>query len=385
MLKRTPFAIFMLLFIISISIVYGQDAAQVGAPDGSAYQWVEIAGGLTRPIFLTHAGDGSGRLFVVSQDGQILTWQDGQVLEQPFLDVSELVSRDASERGLLGLAFHPDYGQNGQFFINYTDIQGDTMIARYRVSSDNPNAAAQDSVSPILRIDQPYANHNGGDIAFGPDGYLYIGMGDGGSAGDPQGNGQDPEALLGKMLRIDVNDDPYAIPADNPYTSNPTFAEEVWALGLRNPWRFSFDRETGDLYMGDVGQNQVEEVNFQPADSNGGENYGWNILEGTQPYSGESVPDGLVDPFFEYSHNDGCSVTGGYVYRGESLPDLAGVYLFGDYCSGTIWASYRDTAGDWQTSLFMETEHQISSFGEDEAGELYLVDHGGSVLRLAAS
>jgi glucose/arabinose dehydrogenase len=383
MFRRLGFTL--LLLLLSVTVVYGQDTA----PDGSNYQLVEIATDLARPDFLTHAGDGSGRLFIVSQNGQILIVRDGQVLEQPFLDVSNIISRDASERGLLGLAFHPDYEQNGQFFINYTDTQGDTAIARYTVSTDNPDAAAPNSAQIILQIDKPFSNHNGGDIAFGPDGYLYIGTGDGGSAGDPQDNGQNPVALLGKMLRIDVNstdgDQLYTIPADNPYVNNADLAPEVWAIGLRNPWRFSFDRQTGDLYIGDVGQNQYEEVNFQPADSPGGENYGWNFKEGTHPYSGETAPDGLIDPFFEYSHPDGhCSVTGGYVYRGEALPELQGVYLFGDYCSTTVWASYRDASGAWQTSVFMQTGRAISSFGEDESGELYLVDHSGSILQLTA-
>lgn len=383
MFRRLGFSL--LLMLLGLNVVYGQDAA----PDGSKYQLVEIATGLLRPLYLTHAGDGSGRLFIVGQYGQILIVRDGQVLDRPFLDVSNIISRDASERGLLGLAFHPDYEQNGQFFINYTDSQGDTAIARYIVSSDNPDAAAPDSGQIILSINQPFANHNGGNIAFGPDGYLYIGTGDGGSAGDPLGNSQNPAALLGKMLRIDVNgndgDKAYAIPADNPYINKADFAPEVWAMGLRNPWRFSFDRETGDLYIGDVGQNQYEEVNFQPANSSGGENYGWNIMEGLHPYSDETAPDGLVDPFFEYSHADGhCSVTGGTVYRGEALLDLQGVYLFGDYCSGIVWASQRDTSGDWQTHKFLETGNRISSFGEDEAGELYLLYHTGTVLQLTA-
>jgi glucose/arabinose dehydrogenase len=347
---------------------------------------VEVASDLTRPVFLTHAGDGSGRAFIVEQDGSILIMKDGKLLETPFLDVSKIITRDASERGLLGLAFHPDYKDNGKFYIDYTDTQGDTAIARYTVSTDNPDVADPESGEVILHIHQPYANHNGGDIIFGPDGYLYIGMGDGGSAGDPQGNGQNPEAVLGKILRIDVNgsDDgkAYGIPADNPYVNNPALAPEVWAMGVRNPWRYSFDRKTGDLYIGDVGQNQYEEVDFQAADSKGGENYGWNITEGLHQYSGAAVPDGLVKPFFEYSHgDDGCSVTGGYVYRGNALPDLQGVYLFGDYCSGKVWASYRDASGVWQTNVFMKTEFQISSFGQDEAGEVYLINHGGSVLR----
>lgn len=379
-----------IMMTTSLIAVHGQDAARTAPPDGSQYELVEVAGDLIRPVFLTHAGDGSGRIFIVEQNGRIWVMKDGSVLETPFLDVSKLVSRDASERGLLGLAFHPDFEQNGQFFINYTDTQGDTSVARYTVSTDNPDATAPDSAKIILNVHQPFANHNGGDIAFGPDGYLYIGMGDGGSGGDPQGNGQDPEALLGKILRIDVNgtegDKAYAIPDDNPSVNNPALAPEVWAMGVRNPWRFSFDRTTGDMYMGDVGQNQYEEVNFQPAASEGGENYGWNITEGMHQYSGAPVPDGLVSPFFEYRHSDGgCSVTGGYVYRGEALPDLQGVYLFGDYCSGNVWASYRDGAGAWQTNVFMQTNFQISSFGEDASGEVYLINHSGSVLRFEAS
>jgi glucose/arabinose dehydrogenase len=375
-----------LMLVVGVGMVHGQDTARTTAPDGSKYQLVEVASGLTRPVFLTHAGDGSGRMFIVEQDGSILIMKDGKLLETPFLDVSKIVSRDGNERGLLGLAFHPDFKNNGQFFIDYTDTQGDTAIARYTVSTDNPDVAAPDSAEIILHIDQPYPNHNGGDILFGPDGYLYIGMGDGGSGGDPQGNGQNSGVLLGKILRIDVNgtdgDKAYAIPADNPYVNNPALAPEVWAMGVRNPWRYSFDHQTGDLYIGDVGQNQYEEVDFQPADSKGGENYGWNITEGLHQYSGAAVPDGLVSPFFEYSHGDGgCSVTGGYVYRGKALPDLQGVYLFGDYCSGNVWASYRDAAGAWQTNLFMKTQFQISSFGEDESGEVYLINHGGSVLR----
>jgi glucose/arabinose dehydrogenase len=371
-----------ILAVALVSVAYGQDSP----PDGSQYQLVEVLTDVRRPIFLTHAGDGSGRLFIAGQDGDIWVVNEEGV-GQTFLNVTSLISRDASERGLLGLAFHPDYEQNGQFFINYTDTFGNTVIARYTVSADDPNVADPDSAQEILFIDQPYANHNGGGIAFGPDGYLYIGMGDGGSAGDPQGNGQDGQALLGKMLRIDVNgqneDNAYAIPADNPYINNSALAPEVWALGLRNPWRFSFDRETGDLYIADVGQNIYEEVNFQPADSTGGENYGWNIMEATHSYSGVLIPDGLVLPFAEYSHSEGCSITGGYVYRGATMPDLQGIYFFSDYCFGTIWASFRDSTGDWNTNVFMDAHVTVSSFGEDEAGELYVLDHTGTVYQLA--
>lgn len=377
-----------LMSLMLAGVVNAQDV-RTTPPDGRQYQLVEIASGFQRPVFVTGAGDGSGRLFIEDQEGRIWVMIDGQLQAEPFLDVRSLISRDANERGLLGLAFHPQYVENGFFFINYTDRSGNTVVARYTVSADSPSVADADSALTLLNIRQPYPNHNGGYLGFGPDGYLYIGMGDGGSAGDPDYNGQTPSTLLGKILRIDVDnpagDKAYGIPTDNPYTINPLLAPEVWAWGLRNPWRMSFDRETGDLYFGDVGQNQWEEVNFQPADSPGGENYGWNIMEGSYRYSGEPVKDGLVPPFAEYSHAEGgCSVTGGYVYRGEMLTDLTGVYLFADYCSGLVWSSYRDAADIWQTNLFLDTGMTVSSFGEDEAGELYVIDHSGSIYRLEA-
>lgn len=374
------------VFIMALGgmAVQAQDAPSA-PPDGSQYQLVEVATGLERPLYATNAGDGSNRVFIVEQGGIIYIMQDGTLLETPFLDVSAWVSRDANERGLLGLAFHPNYAENGEFFINYTNKEGNTVIARYTVSADDPNVADPNSAQVILGIDQPYANHNGGDIAFGPDGYLYIGMGDGGSAGDPQGNGQNPDSLLGKMLRIDVDSEaPYGIPADNPFVNDAAYKPEIWAMGVRNPWRFSFDKLTGDLYIGEVGQNQWEEVDFIPA-GQGGLNLGWNIMEGTHRYSGEPVPDGLTGPFYDYSHSIGCSVTGGYVYRGSELPELQGVYFFADYCSGTIWSSYRDTSGAWQTNVFMESRLTVSSFGQDEQGELYVVNHGGTVTKLTAA
>ncbi|MBN1964445.1 MAG: PQQ-dependent sugar dehydrogenase [Anaerolineae bacterium] len=352
------------------------------------YRVVEVASGLSRPLFVTHAGDGSGRVFVVEQTGKILVMQNDAVLQTPFLDVSDQISPDAlgggySERGLLGLAFHPDYAENGQFFINYTDRQGSTVVARYAVSADDPNRADPASAVQILYVPQPYANHNGGDLAFGPDGYLYVAMGDGGSGGDPQGNGQNLGTLLGTILRLDVNtSETYTIPPDNPFVSDPAARPEIWAWGLRNPWRFSFDRATGDLYVADVGQTQWEEVNFQPADSAGGENYGWNAYEGQHGYSGAPAASDVVPPILEYSHANGwCSITGGYVYRGENIPGLQGYYLYGDWCTGTIWTAQRDEAGNWQASISLETGRRISSFGEDEAGELYLVDHDGTILR----
>ncbi|MAS37876.1 MAG: glucose dehydrogenase [Anaerolineaceae bacterium] len=363
------------------------------APDPSQYQLTEYVSGLSRPLYLTHAGDGSNRLFVLEQAGRIIIVSDGTVNSTPFLDISNLSSQDIlssySERGLLGLAFHPNYAENGLFYVHYSDRSGNTVIARYSVSSDNPDVADPNSAQVIFTHPQPYANHNGGQIEFGPDGYLYIALGDGGSQGDPQNNAQNPTSLLGKILRIDVdNGDPYAIPEDNPIaTVNPDLAPEVWALGLRNPYRFSFDRETGDLYIADVGQNQLEEVNFQPADSPGGENYGWRVFEASIRYSQDADPGNTVFPVAEYNHNNGCSITGGYAYRGEALPDLQGVYIYGDWCSGRTWATYQDEAGTWQTlaDFIPNTGLAISAFGEDESGELYVADYSGRILKLTAA
>jgi len=341
---------------------------------------------LDEPVDLKHAGDGSGRLFVIEQPGRIRIVENGELLPDPFLDIEPLVNSRGNEQGLLGLAFHPDYAANGLFFVNYTDVNGDTVVARYAVSADDPSRADPASAKIILQVDQPFPNHNGGDLVFGPDGYLYIGLGDGGSGGDPQGNGQNLNALLGKMLRIDVNHgDPYAIPPDNPFAGRAGARPEIWAYGLRNPWRYSFDRATGDLYIADVGQNAYEEVDFQPADSRGGENYGWNKYEGFHAYDGGAT-DGLTMPVAEYAHAvGGCSVTGGYVYRGPSLPALNGVYLYSDYCSGQVWALYR-TASGWENVALLNAFFLISSFGEDEVGELYLLDHGGgAVYQLVAA
>ena len=361
-------------------------------PDPAQYTWTEVATGLARPIYMTNAGDGSNRMFIVLQTGQILIMQDGQVLDTPFIDLSPVTSQAVvssySERGLLGLDFHPDYANNGQFFVHYNNPGGETVIARYQVSADNPNAGDPASGEVLFTHPQPFANHNGGQIAFGPDGYLYIGLGDGGSAADPQNHGQRSDTLLGNILRIDVdNGEPYSIPDDNPIaTVNPGLAPEIWAWGLRNPWRFSFDSATGDLYIADVGQNQWEEINFQPADSPGGENYGWRVFEASTIFSGEPDPGNTVFPIAEYDHSQGCSVTGGYVYRGADLPAMDGVYLFGDWCSGNIWASYRTTDNTWETMPFQRnTGYNISSFGESETGELYLVDYRGRILQLVAS
>ena len=349
-----------------------------------------IASGFERPVYLTHAGD--DRLFVVEQEGRIWVVEDGVVLETPFLDIVPLVHSQAYERGLLSVAFHPDYASNGALLVNYTrNPDGATVIARYHVSSD-ANVADAGSAEVLLVIEQPEANHNGGLIKFGPDGYLYIGMGDGGGAGDQHGtigNGQDLDALLGKMLRIDVDSgEPYAIPASNPFVDSTDARPEIWAFGLRNPWRFSFDRATGDLYIADVGQRAFEEVSFQAASSLGGENYGWRIMEGNHCFSPREGCDqsGLTPPVAEYDHGFGCSITGGYVYRGAAYPWLNGLYFFADYCSGIVWSLERDASGRWNMVEQMRVGFNVSSFGEDEAGGVYLAGHDdGTIYRLTST
>lgn len=332
------------------------------------------AGGLNQPVGLAHAGDGSGRLFVIEKGGTIRIIQNGTVLPTPFLDIDDRVNSESSERGLLGLAFHPRYAENGYFYVNYSDVAGDTAVSRFSVTGD-PNVADSTTEKLILALDQPAANHNGGHLAFGPDGYLYIGMGDGGRAGDAFGNAQNGATLLGDMLRLDVdNGDPYAIPPDNPFVNDPDVLDEIWAMGLRNPWRYSFDRLTGDLYIADVGQNTYEEVNIQAAASRGGENYGWPIMEGQHCYEAETCDSiGFVLPIVEYGRSQGCTVIGGYVYRGPSFPAIYGVYFFGDFCSGLVWGLAQSN-GKWQAVRLLETGLQIVSFGEDEAGEIYLTD-----------
>lgn len=332
--------------------------------------------GLQRPVAVRSAGDGSGRLFVVEQPGRILVFDDGDLILDPFLDITGKVRDSGNEQGLLGLAFHPDYHHNGRFFVNYTDLSGDTVVAEYARSEGNSLHADPGSEAIILTIEQPFSNHNGGDIAFGPDGFLWIASGDGGSGGDPEGNGQDGQTLLGKLLRIDVDSGvAYAIPPDNPFVDDPQTRNEIWALGLRNPWRFSFDRETGDLYIGDVGQQNWEEINFESRSGHGGRNYGWNTMEGSRCFqSANCSTGGLTLPVVEYSHSNGCSVTGGYVYRGSRYPVLDGFYFFGDFCSGSVWALAPSGHGGWVVAVVGETGASISSFGEDDDGELYLCD-----------
>lgn len=331
-------------------------------PNAAGYEWQPILSGLHRPVDIQPANDGSGRLFIIEKTGYIRLYENGQLLTAPFLDITDRVNDGSNEMGLLGLAFSPDYEQNGFFYVNYTGDGGHTRISRFQASG---NSADSKSEKVLLVVEQPYQNHNGGALAFGPDGYLYAGLGDGGLAGDPRKNGQNTEALLGKILRLDVNNgDPYSIPSDNP------FGNEVWAYGLRNPWRFSFDRAIGDLYIGDVGQGQWEEIDYLPAGAESGANFGWSVMEGSYSYDSEPQ-SGMFLPAAEYSHNEGgCSVTGGYVYRG-ALPEWNGVYLYGDYCSGKVWALILSD-GQWQSRVMFETGATITSFGQDESGEIYL-------------
>lgn len=335
-----------------------------------------IVTGLQRPVAVRVAGDGSGRLFIVEQAGRVRTVDGGGLRPTPFLDIRDRIRDSANEQGLLGLAFHPDYVNNGRFFVNYTDLAGDTVVAEYARSDGDPDWSDPSSEAIIMSIQQPFSNHNGGDIAFGPDGYLWIATGDGGSGGDPQGNGQNQQTLLGKLLRVDIdNGSTYTIPPDNPFADDPGTRDEIWALGLRNPWRFSFDRESGDLYIGDVGQSQWEEINFESRSDRGGNNFGWNTMEGSRCYqSSNCSTDSLTPPVAEYSHASGCSVTGGYVYRGSRFPDLNGLYLYGDFCSGTLWALAQAGTVVRTVAVVAETGVAIASFGEDEDGELYLTD-----------
>ena len=324
-------------------------------PRPQGYAWAPLVSGLLRPTDLVDIG--GGRLLVLEQPGRVRVIADGLLLPDPFLDLTSRVGSSANEQGLLGIALHPDFAANGFFFLNYTNLQGDTVVARFQASSDPDGAQADPGAEKILlTIKQPYANHNGGSLAFGPDGYLYIGMGDGGSGGDPQGNGQNLTALLGKILRIDVDGgDPYAIPADNPFPDGQSGAAEIWAYGLRNPWRISFDRANGDFYIGDVGQNQWEEIDYLPAGAPAGANFGWNYREGANPYQGEP-PAGmeLVEPVAQYQHPEGCSVSGGFVYRGAALPEFNGIYIYGDYCNGRIWGLLRQGDGGWANQFLFE-------------------------------
>ena len=349
-----------------------------------------FASSFDQPVDIAHAGD--SRLFVVERAGIIKVVQsDGAVLPTPFLDISAQVDDSHSEEGLLGLAFHPDYPETAYFYVNYTNPQDGTRISRFTVNSD-PNVADAGSEEILLTVAQPQENHNGGDLNFGPnDGYLYVGLGDGGGGGDDHGaigNGQNRLTLLGKILRLDVDGGfPYAIPPENPFVNDPQALDEIWALGLRNPWRFSFDRATGELYIGDVGQGSREEIDYQPADSSGGENYGWRCYEGNEPFNttGCDDADAYVFPIFDYPHSVGQAVTGGFVYRGSRYPALVGHYLFADYTSGNFWTASRN-GSEWNVVPYgtLPGISRPSTFGEGCDGELYVADYNFLGLSLTA-
>jgi len=352
---------------------------------------VPVASGFTKPVLVTNAGDGSGRMFVVEKAGIIRVLASGSTLPTPFLDISDKVGTDG-ERGLLGLAFHPNYETNRKFYVYYTRVStGRLVIEEYKASPTDPNVADRSTARTILTIAHPASNHNGGQLVFGRGGYLYIATGDGGGSGDPNNNAQRKDSLLGKLLRIDINHTSstraYVRPASNPYVGKPGL-NEIWSRGLRNPWRFSFDRANGDLWIGDVGQNKWEEVD-RSTKSNGagkGKNFGWRVMEGFHCYrpSTGCNKTGKSKPLAEYSHAYGCSVTGGYVYRGTRSPSLYGQYVFGDFCSGRIWRLPRGAARPAAETQLLDTDLMISSFGEDEAGEVYVVDYNGSIYRLSA-
>ena len=371
----------------------GRSSREVQPPPPASstdYRAVLVASGLSQPVGVVAAPGDTTRLFLVEKTGAIRILQGGSLRPRPFLDLNARVS-GGSEQGLLGLAFHPGYAANGRFFVDYTDLSGDTRVVEFQVSANPDSAGATEK--EILFVDQPFANHNGGQLAFGPDGKLYVGLGDGGSGGDPQGNGQNLGTLLGKILRLDVDAaSPYAVPADNPFVGRAGARGEIWSYGLRNPWRFSFDAETGAMWIGDVGQDSWEEIDVEPA-AQGGRNYGWNRMEGTHCYPPGTTcnPLGITLPIAEYDHGAGCSVTGGFVYRGMELPELRGTYFYGDYCTGIV-RSLRLVNGeaavprDWTPVLRTAAGgpmQGLSSFGLDSNGELYWTLLSGEVYRLA--
>lgn len=377
----------LLVPLLLLNPVPASFAACVEPDDGAipSIALQEVARGLENPVHVAHAGDGSGRLFVVEQPGRVRILENGRLHAEAFIDISERVS-SGGEKGLLSIAFHPRYAQNGLFYLNYTtrDRGLHTIVSEWKRRSRDAGDPASERV--LLRIEQPYANHNGGQLAFGPDAYLYIGMGDGGAANDPLNHGQRPETLLGALLRIDVDRRshslPYVVPADNPFVDRSGHRAEVWAYGLRNPWRFSFDTATGRLFLADVGQDEEEEIDVVRK----GGNYGWRIMEGaicTPAVNLTCDKSGLELPIFTYLHPEGFSITGGFVYRGAALPALCGVYVYADYVSERIWGLRYDGSRVTRQRELLRARFPISSFGEDERGELYVADHrSGRVLKI---
>lgn len=369
------------LAALTFAIGCGEEVVPPVAP-GEALLEV-VADGLEEPVLVTHAPGQPDRLYIIEKPGRIRIVDDGALLSTPFLDI-ESSTADRGEQGLLGLAFDPGYATNGHFFVFHTDLGGDTRVLRFR--ADDPDEADPTSQAIVLDVEQPFSNHNGGHIAFGPDGYLYVALGDGGSGGDPLGHGQNVSTLLGAILRIDVSTLPYTIPSDNPFAASLSAAPEIWAWGLRNPWRFSFDRETGGLWIGDVGQGEIEEISYAPPTSAGGENFGWARLEGSRCFPADPCDaSGTVLPTLEYGHAQGCSVTGGYVYRGRAIPNFQGRYFFADFCDGWIRSFHVSDMDDptaFDHTVDFGTVPSIASFGEDAAGELYVVSTSGTVYRV---
>jgi glucose/arabinose dehydrogenase len=391
MLARITFLSLMLISLFSstghVSAIEPRPAA-LAVFDAQHVRFVEMVSGLNQPLLITNASDGSGRLFIIQRLGQILIYKNGALLPTPFLNIQSIVNSSGSEQGLLALAFHPNYESNGRFYTLHTDQNRSIVLSVFTRSSANPDQADPTSRVTVLTIAKLYTNHNGGTLAFGPDGYLYWSTGDGGSGGDPDNNAQNLNSLLGKILRLDVSAaSSYSIPASNPFYNNPNASvrKEIWAYGLRNPWRFSFDRLTGDMYVGDVGQSKQEEIDFQPANSHGGENYGWRVMEGSLCYNPSTGcnQSGKVFPVAEYDHTLGCSITGGHVYRGTKYPQMNGYYFYGDFCSGMIYTLHNESPNGWRSVLAADTSYSVSSFGEDELGELYMADYSaGKIYRV---
>jgi glucose/arabinose dehydrogenase len=384
--KAMPYLFRLLLALLVLLTTAAPAATPVLAqgPVPPAVTLFPVAAGLSQPVFVTHAGDGSGRVFIVERAGRIRILKNGVLQATAFLDIDPRVNSSGSEEGLLSVAFAPSFETNGRFYVYYNNAAGDLVISRFRVTGTNPDVADSTTEQVIITVPHPgQGNHNGGQLQFGPDGMLYIGTGDGGGGGDPDDNAQDLDSWLGKFLRLNVeNGSPvtYTIPAGNPFAGATAGRDEIWAYGLRNPWRFSFDRGTGDLWSGDVGQGDREEINRQPA-GQAGLNYGWDCREGTIQHPGSRSPvcptaTGFTEPVFDYGRTSGNSVTGGYVYRGSRIPGLVGAYVFADFGSGQVWALYP---GSNPPAEYFDAGFLVSSFGENEAGDLYIVDYTGSV------
>ena len=377
--------------------VFGYSAAYLQAK--SPIPQVRLAAtvsGLDLPVLITHAGDGSGRIFVAEQEGRIQILKEGRLLETPFLDISKNTAC-CGEQGLFGLAFPPSYTEKKHFYVSYSNLDGDTIVSRFK-TSEHPDRAIRDSEEILLRLAQPYKIHNGGRLVFGPlDGYLYVGSGDGGAFRDPDNMAQRPDTLLGKILRIDVESgsQPYAVPVDNPFAQTEGYREEIWALGLRNPWGFAFDRVSGDLFIPDVGGSMREEVNYQPASGEAGRNFGWAVMEGSICFEHDFLTcnaEGLTSPVAEYDHAQGCAVVGGTVYRGAAIPALRGLFLFADFCRGAIWGLRRTTDTStgtaeitWQSALLTNAGFPVSSIGEDEEGNVYAAGYQDGTIYMITS